>query len=109
MEKSIPIMLPIPLRMNGLQITHVVIGRHYREKHAAYMTDELVLDLVRALDGSSFEADSTTKGIEYYATDIELSKIGVRAKTYRLVWLLEGHALEIIGVINAYRVKKRKK
>ena len=109
MERSGPFKLRVPLTVNGLQITHVVIGRHYREKHAAYMTDELILDLVRSLDGSQFEADSTSQGIEYYAADIELSKIGSRAKIYRLVWLFEGHALEIIGVINAYRVKKRKK
>lgn len=95
--------------VNGHKITHVIIGKHYREKHAAYMTDELVLDLVQVLDGKNFEPDSTSKGIEYYAADIEIFNQKSKVKFYRIVWLFEGNFLEIIGVINAYRVKKRKK
>lgn len=95
--------------VSGFEITHVVIGRHYREKHASYMTDELVLELVQALDGMDFKPDSTTKGIQYYAADIVVSNHEPRSKCYRLVWLFEGKFLEIIGVINAYRVKKQKK
>jgi len=64
MDKSPPIKLPSPLLVNVLQITHVVIGRHYREKHAVYMTDELVLDLVRALDGSSFKSSASSTRTE---------------------------------------------
>jgi hypothetical protein len=73
------------------------------------MTDELVLELVQSLDGRSFDADSTSRGIEYYAVDIQILAQAKRTKLYRLVWLFEGNCLEIIGVINAYRVKKRKK
>jgi len=108
MEKSHPIELSAPLTVNGHKVTHVVIGKHYREKHAAHMTDELVLDLVQALDGKNFVSDSTSKGIEYYAADIEASFATKKIKLYRLVWLFEGTFLEVIGVINAYRIKKRR-
>jgi len=30
-------------------------------------------------------------------------------KIYRLIWLFEGDFLEVIGVINAYRIRKKKK
>ena len=34
------------LKLNGHQITTVRIGQHYAAKHGAYMTDELILELV---------------------------------------------------------------
>jgi len=49
MEKSQSFKLKAPIVVSGLEVTHVVIGRHYREKPASYMTDELVLELVQAL------------------------------------------------------------
>ena len=107
MDKSPPKSLPHPIVVNGIKITHVVIGRHYRDKHSHYMSDDLILDLVIALNGNSFDPDSIGGGIEYFVGDIQLrSESGF--KIYRLIWLFEGKRLEIIGVVNAFRVKKVK-
>ena len=108
-EEIEPIKLNTPILVNELLITHVVIGRHYLEKHSSYMSDDLVLLLVQALDGRSFNSDATSKGIEYFAADIEFKADDDKLKIFRLVWLFEGKNLEIVGVINAYRVKRKKK
>lgn len=70
------------------------------------MNDELILRLVTALDGGQFPVDSNNNGIDYYAVDVQLEETG---KIYRLIWLFEGDFLEILGVVNAYRRKTRKK
>lgn len=92
------------ITVNGNHINRVLIGRHYLEKHASYMNDELILQLVIALDGGTFPVDSTTDGIEYFAADV---KVENPEKIYRIIWLFEGEFLEVLGVINAYRRKKK--
>lgn len=73
------------------------------------MNDEIIIQLVQCLDEKSFDPDSTSKGIEYFVTDVQLKNELNKIKNYRLIWLFEGDQLEIIGVINAFRVKKAKK
>ena len=108
MLKSAPIFLLKKIQVNGHQIAKVIIGRHYLEKHSRSIDDGLIIDLVMVLDGGVFTADSVTGGIEYFATDIQFSK-NQESKIYRLIWLFEGEFLEIIGIVNAYRVGKKKK
>jgi hypothetical protein len=91
--------------VNGHDISEVLIGRHYLEKHSTYMNDEIILQLVFSLDGHSFPIDSVTNGIEYYVADVELES----NKVYRIIWLFEGAKMEILGVVNAYRRKRSKK
>lgn len=67
------------------------------------------MQLVLSLDGKNFETDSSTKGIEYFVSDIQIQNEERKAKAYRLIWLFEGEYLEIIGVINAFRISKIKK
>jgi hypothetical protein len=52
--------------------------------------------------------DSITAGIEYFVSDIQL-KAEKKIRTYRLVWLFEGELLEIVGVVNAFRARKKQK
>jgi hypothetical protein len=99
-----PKLYTLKVSVNGRKVRSILIGQHYRLKHSAYMNDELILQLVIALDGGNFPVDSTTDGIEYFAADIE---IGEPAKIYRIIWLLEGDFLKVLGVINAYRKKKK--
>lgn len=101
---SQPKQYTIRVSVNGHKVRSVLIGQHYRLKHSAYMNDELILQLVIALDGGNFPVDSTTDGIEYFAADVE---IGDPAKVYRIIWLFESDFLEVLGVINAYRKKKK--
>jgi hypothetical protein len=108
MEKSKPIQLKYKIYVSGLHISKIIIGHHYRLKHSAEIDDNLILKLVLSLDGRFFSPDSTTSGVDYYAADIQLL-VAEKLKTFRLVWLNEGEQLEIIGVVNAYRVNKLKK
>jgi hypothetical protein len=91
-----------PVTVNGIKIVQVIIDPHYEEKHDDHMSDELILQLVQELDGR-FELPETKSGrYSYFATLIELAK-----KQYRLIWLLEDHAI-YIGVVNAFRDRRRK-
>lgn len=77
-----------------------MIDPHYELKHSDSISDTLILELVKLLDGSDFTPEAVTKGFEYYTTE----NLVLRGKKYRLVWLLEKDQL-YIGVINAYRRK----
>lgn len=70
------------------------------------MNDEIILQLVGALNGHIFPVDSVTNDIEYFVTDIELADSG---KVYRIIRLFEGEKMEILGVVNAYRRKRSNK
>ena len=90
-----------PIIVNETKVVQVVIDSHYEEKHRASISDELILSLVEELDGRR-ELPEVKKGrYSYFATLIEHNR-----KQYRLVWLLEEHAI-YIGVLNAYRDKRR--
>ncbi len=101
-----PIRYKFKVTVNNHSITEVLIGRHYLEKHSSYMNDEIILQLVAALDGHDFPVDSITNEVEYFVADIELDEAG---KAYRIIWLFEGERMEILGVVNAYRRKRSKK
>ncbi|HLE12348.1 MAG: hypothetical protein A2504_01070 [Bdellovibrionales bacterium RIFOXYD12_FULL_39_22] len=97
---------PINIEVNHHNIKLLRIGNHYLGKHSSYMNDELILELVYMLNGHSFEVDSLTKDIEYYVADVEY---GDTPKIYRLVFLIGGEDLEILGIVNAYRRKPGRK
>ncbi|PWU19510.1 MAG: hypothetical protein C5B49_05680 [Bdellovibrio sp.] len=90
-----------PIIVNGIQIVQVVIDPHYEEKHQRYMNDELILELVKELNGRNELPESTTGRYSYFATLIELGQ-----RQFRLIWLLENHAI-YVGVVNAYRDRRR--
>jgi hypothetical protein len=90
-----------PITVNKVRIVRVVIDAHYEEKHRAYMSDELILKLVKELNGRRELPEAKTGRYSYFATLVEFDQ-----KQYRLVWLLEDHAI-YIGVVNAYRNKRR--
>lgn len=92
-----------PITVNGINIVQVIIDSHYEEKHKSYMSDELILKLVKELDGREELPETKTDRYSYFATLIEFE-----GKKYRLIWLLEDHAI-YIGVVNAYRDKRRGK
>lgn len=89
----------ISVTINGRQLSHLIIDPHYLERHAASVTDELIIELVKMLDGREFTPEKiSSSGFEYYVED----GMKLKGKAYKLVWLLEGEEI-YIGVVNCYR------
>ena len=88
------------ITVNSRRIRKVIIGAHYEGKHRETINDDLILRLVRLLDGGVFPAQDRNGAFEYFMTD----QMKLDGKLYKLVWLLEDEQL-YIGVINAYRRK----
>lgn len=91
-----------PIVINGVRVTQVVIDPHFEEKHSTSINDALIIKLVLKLDGRRELAVSKNGRYSYFATLIELN-----SKQYRLIWLLEDHAV-YVGVVNAYRDRRRR-
>ena len=90
---------PIFLIINGRKITKVIIDPHYELRHKDSVNDDIILQLVRTLDGAEELPSSVDDdGFEYYVKD----KIVLDNRTYKLVWLLHEDNI-FIGIINAYR------
>ena len=90
-----------PITVNGIRVVQVVIDPHYEEKHSSSINDALILRLVRELDGRLELPETKTDHYSYFAT-----LVGFGKKQFRLIWLLEDHAI-YIGVVNAYRDRRR--
>jgi hypothetical protein len=66
------------------------------------MSDQLIVDLVRKLDGRIEVPEAKDdEGFSYFATLLEHEE-----KRYRLVWLLEDCSI-YVGVLSAYRDERK--
>ncbi len=85
--------------LNDRQFSRLVIDPHYEEKHPD-MSDEIIIQLVRAIHGTDIEPDAAVDedGFQYFATEVTVNK-----KTYRII--LTYCDEDFLGVINAFRVK----
>jgi len=88
------------ITINQRKISEVIIDPHYEEKHSESINDELVLNLVKALDGGNY-IPQTRRGVFEYFVRNDISYGG---KLYRLIWTLEDTKI-FIGVVNAFRRK----
>jgi hypothetical protein len=88
----------ISIIVNQKRISKVIIDPHYEEKHAESISDEIIIRLVKDLDGREFEPDEEDPPFAYFMID----KMELDGKFYKLVWLLEDGQI-YIGVVNAYR------
>jgi hypothetical protein len=91
-----------PIKVNNVEVTEVVIDPHYEKKHSDTINDRLILKLVKLLNGRQEAPQAEGNRYSYFATLIELS-----GKNYRLIWLQEEGTI-YVGVINAYRDKRKK-
>ncbi len=87
------------LIVNGRTFKRVLIDSHYEIRHSDTINDALILELVKKLNGGTFEHDRVTPaGWEIYANDPWY----LDGKPYRIVWCL--HPEETcLGVINVFR------
>ena len=90
----------VNITVNDKKIRTIIVDPHYEKKHSTSISDDLILELVRLLDGGDFSPEAVEESFEYYMTE----NLKIRGKKYRLVWLIENEEL-YIGVINAYRRK----
>lgn len=72
--------------VNGQKIDKIVISPHHEKNHSAYMKDEIILDLVKKLNGKCFPVEDykTNPNREFFMLD----NIPYQNKFYRLVWCL---------------------
>src|SRR5689334_7608771 len=89
------------LTFNQRIFTRVIIDPHYEQKHPD-MTDQLILELVKAQDGKQQEPVSVRNGFSYFRIEDSL-----REKAYRLI--LTYCEADFLGVINAFRVEEVRK
>lgn len=89
------------ITVNGKSISRVLVDDHVR-KHKD-VTDDLILDLVKQLDGTDSLPDDVKGEFQYYVNLFESE-----GKQYKIVWLLEKGKL-YIGVVTVYRDNRRKK
>jgi hypothetical protein len=94
----------LPLNINGRSLRRVLIDQHYLLKHAKSIDDQLILELVKKLNHRSFRIQSESGGFQYFA----VQPVSHETKHYRLVLVL-CIAGDYLGVINAFRIKKRPK
>ncbi len=91
---------PLHLTINGRQLERVVIDQHYRLKHSDSMNDEIILDLVRTLDGKMLPSDRISGEFEYFTVEPVFSE----EKPHRVILVL-CLSDDYLGVINAFRVE----
>ena len=89
----------IEITINGHQLKKLIIDPHYEEKHSESVDDQIIIELVKQLDGGYFDFEAEdNEGFQYFVED----PMELNAKKYKLIWLL--HDEEIyIGVVNCYR------
>lgn len=91
----------VAISVNSRKINRVFIDSHYEAKHKNAVNDQLILRLVKSLDGGTYPVQDRSAPYEYFVTDM----MELDGKLYKLVWLLEDDDL-YIGVVNSYRRRK---
>ncbi|MBI5636759.1 MAG: hypothetical protein HZA03_02180 [Nitrospinae bacterium] len=93
---------PLKLVINEKQIDRVIIDQHYREKHA-YLNDRTIMEMVGQLNGQNFPIEETHGAFQYFRVE----PVYHDDKPHRLILLL-CVADDFLGVVNAFRVARRK-
>jgi hypothetical protein len=100
---------PLKLIFNGRTLGRVIIDSHYEDRHRASIDDDLILTLVKIINGEERIAEAVAAGgFEIFRID----PVFYNDKTYRLVLTLPPKSqdnADYLGVINAFRVHERKR
>ena len=90
------------ITVNDKEVDEIIISSHYEINHSAYMKDEIIVEVVKTLNGRVFPVEDRkpNPNREFFMLD----NILYQDKKYRLVWCLwEDNSY--LGVINCFRKK----
>jgi hypothetical protein len=90
---------PLEITINGRDLNRVVIDQHYRLKHGDSMNDEIILELIKTLDGKKFPPEKVQGDHEYFTVE----PVYRLEKPYRVILVL-CLSDDYLGVVNAFRV-----
>jgi hypothetical protein len=90
---------PLQISLNGRNLGRVVIDQHYRVNHDESMNDQIILDLIKTLDGKKIPPERTQGEFEYFTVE----PVYRFEKPYRVVLVL-CLTDDYLGVVNAFRV-----
>ena len=90
----------LEVTINECKLNRVVIDQHYRLNHDDSMNDQIILDLVKTLDGKKFPPEKVQGEFEYFTVEPAY----LLEKAYRIVLVL-CLTDDYLGVVNAFRVK----
>ncbi len=93
------------IEFNGSVLTKVVIDQHYKEKHGD-INDELILGILElVVDGGQFdpEDEADEGGFLYF----KIEPLEFQGRHYRMI-LVICSGEDYLGVVNAFRVEKKK-
>lgn len=93
---------PLILKINHHEIHRVIIDQHYKESHPD-VTDAIILDLIRSIDGEDFLIEAERGNFQYFKAE----PVFKDQAPYRLVMLLCVFD-DYLGVLNAFRVDRNK-
>ncbi|MGK5086190.1 hypothetical protein WDW86_01420 [Bdellovibrionota bacterium FG-2] len=91
---------PLTVLFNDRRFLRVEIDPHYETKHPE-MTDQIVLELIKQLDGKTSPAVDEDNGFKFF-----VEHPSFQGKLYRII--LTYSEEEFLGVVNAFRVKEKK-
>ena len=94
---------PLKLRINGRQLSRVIIDQHYQLNHPE-INDDLILKLVGELEDGHFLIEEKKGEFEYFT----VGPVIYKERPYKLILLL-CVCDDFLGVINAFRIKVRRK
>ncbi len=90
---------------NGTVLTKIVVSQHYKEKHSD-ITDELILSMLELkVNGTPVDAEDEANedGFQYF----KIEQLEFQNLYYRLI-LVTCETEDYLGVVNAFRVEKKK-
>jgi hypothetical protein len=91
----------LSLVINDHPVKRVLIDQHYRQKHGD-LNDQIILDLVKKLDGQNFPVEITRGDYDYFRAE----PVILQGSPYRLVMVL-CVSDDFLGVVNAFRVDRK--
>ena len=93
----------VSIMINERRLNRIVIDQHYLTKHADSMNDELILDLVKSIDGGFYDVESEDSLFQYLVAEPVFNM----KRPYRLVMVIALYS-DYLGIVNAFRINKKR-